>query len=335
MAKGLGWQAFSSLPTVAQRRKKHMAWIHKQSQVEPISASEKSEDPEQQQRVFSQLSAECARDMVRRKAIDNFGPPPPPSESRWALVVNHPYFERMSLAMIYLNAIWIAVDIEFNKADMVLQADSIFLIMEIVFTLYFSGELFVRFMSWEKRRKALSDSWFIFDLLLVVMMLLETWLIPVAAFIIEGGFSQPEDGANISRSASVLRIARILRVFRTARIIRVGILVEAVQTVATMEHEQIHVDFAKRVLWDLIKEQGADEDGDNRKLLFEDGEPLTFPEFMDAILTLRGSNQTTVKELGKSLTASVLHRVWWAGVGRKVKGSSRLSGLDLVWGRWG
>ena len=32
------------------------------------------------------------------------------------------------------------------------------------------------------------------------------------------------------------------------------------------------------------------------KLLFEDGEPLTFPEFMDAILTLRGSNQTTVKD---------------------------------------
>ena len=29
----------------------------------------------------------------------------------------------------------------------------------------------------------------------------------------------------------------------------VGILVEAVQTVATMEHEQIHVDFAKRVSW--------------------------------------------------------------------------------------
>lgn len=44
----------------------------------------------------------------------------------------------------------------------------------------------------------------------------------------------------------------------------VGILVEAVQTVATMEHEQIHVDFAKRVLWELIKEEGADQDGDNR-----------------------------------------------------------------------
>jgi len=110
----------------------------------------------------------------------------------------------------------------------------------------------------------------------------------------------------------------------------VGIVVEAVQTVATMEHEQIHVDFAKKVLWELITEGDADQDGDNRislaefvrllerpeatlalsrlevdtdaaleygKLLFEDGEPLTFGEFMDAILTLRGSNRTTVKDI--------------------------------------
>lgn len=125
--------------------------------------------------------------------------------------------------MIYVNAIWIAVDIEFNKADMVMQAEYPFLIAEIVFTLYFSGELFVRFMSYEKRKRALKDSWFIFDLLLVAMMLLETWVIPLTAFIVEGGFQPPaDDGANISRSASVLRIARIMRVFRTARIIRVA-----------------------------------------------------------------------------------------------------------------
>jgi len=110
----------------------------------------------------------------------------------------------------------------------------------------------------------------------------------------------------------------------------VGILVEAVQTVATMEHEQIHVDFAKKVLWEMMMEGNADQDGDNRisedefvrllerpeasvalmrlgvdtyaameygQLLFEDGQPLTFGEFMDAILTLRGSNQTTVKDV--------------------------------------
>ena len=53
----------------------------------------------------------------------------------------------------------------------------------------------------------------------MTMMLLETWLIPITALLIEGGSLT---GGSLSRSASVLRIARILRVFRTARIIRVA-----------------------------------------------------------------------------------------------------------------
>ena len=36
---------------------------------------------------------------------------------------------------------------------------------------------------------------------------------------------------------------------------------------------------------------------DYGRLLFEDGEPLTFGDFMRGILTLRGSNQTTVKDI--------------------------------------
>lgn len=65
--------------------------------------------------------------------------------------------------MIYFNALWIAIDIEFNKAEMVLKATEPFLIMEILFTLYFSGELFVRWMSYKKTRQAFMDSWFLFD----------------------------------------------------------------------------------------------------------------------------------------------------------------------------
>eukprot|EP00434_Breviolum_minutum_P033560 symbB.v1.2.029697.t1/scaffold3274.1/size59892/5 len=103
-----------------------------------------------------------------------------------------------------------------------------------------------------------------------------------------------------------------------------GVLVEAIKTVSTIEREQLEVDFAKRVLWDLINRGEADTDGDNciseeeymaamtaltslgvdvdaaldyGKLLFEDGEPLTFGDFMKGILTLRGSNQTTVKDI--------------------------------------
>ena len=39
-------------------------------------------------------------------------------------------------------------------------------------------------------------------------------------------------------------------------------------------------------------------------MLFEDGEPFTFGEFMDAMLTLRGSNSTTVKDIAHLAASS-------------------------------
>lgn len=49
------------------------------------------------------------------------------------------------------------------------------------------------------------------------------------------------------------------------------------------------------------------------RLLFEDGEPLTFGEFMDAMLTLRGSNSTTVKDIAHLAAVNTRHvwRWWW------------------------
>ena len=44
----------------------------------------------------------------------------------------------------------------------------------------------------------------------------------------------------------------------------VGVLVETVSTVATLEREQLDIDFAQKVLWEMIDKGGADEDGDNR-----------------------------------------------------------------------
>eukprot|EP00435_Cladocopium_sp_Y103_P025084 s16_g6.t1 len=288
-------------------------------------------------------------------------------------------------------------------------------------------------MSYPSTMKAFKDLWFLFDFFLVIMMVSETWIVPVFVLIMDSN----SEGSNLSRTVSVLRVARALRVLRTARIVRVarympelmillkgimvaarsvfftlvllllityvfsialskmsegtaledsmfpslpsslltlivkcvipdreiffrevareswlmgalvlffvlvgslivlnmlvGILVEAVQTVATMEHEQIRVDLAKTVLWDLVTKGTKNHDRELNqiteeelaellewpeatsaltqlgvdifavkeysKLLFEDGEPLTFGEFMDAMLTLRGSNSTTVKDI--------------------------------------
>ena len=351
---------FASLPNVAQERKKNLPWIHKHESRASRKIST-SEDPDEG-RVFSHLNAAHATDLVRKAAIETFDSPKARSSgSSCADRINrHPFFERLSLFMIYLNAVWIAVDIEFNDSAVVFEAAPIFVGMEVVFLIFFSGEVVIRYMSHTGFKNALRDSWLLFDFLLVIFMVLETWLVPAVALLLEGTGG---GSSAVGRSATVLRVARILRVLRTARIVRVarympelmilvkgllvaarsvfftmvllllityvfsiafmqlsladeqsqltdlfptmpqsvltlivycimpdqkeffdtvsgsngerwfmgalvivyvlvgslivmnmlvGILVEAVQTVATMEHEQIHVDFAKKASWTSI-----------------------------------------------------------------------------------
>lgn len=422
----------SSLPSVAELRKKKMPWIHKQG------SKMMCEEEGNQSRAFSQLNPEYATNRLRHAAIDEI----PSAEvfrkgSKWTQIVQHNWFERIGLGMIYLNALWIAIDIDYNKALVIIDAAPGFIVVEIVFGIYFSTELFCRYMAYITTKLAFKDAWFVFDLLLVFIMVTETWLMPLINSVIEGLAGA---GSGFGRSASVLRVLKVLRVLRTARIVRVarympelmilikgllvaarsvfftlvllllvtyifsitftqlsqdtplselfpkvpttvlelvlqgvipdqagfftqvanesplmgamvlvfimvgsliimnmlvGVLVEAVQTVASCEHEQIHIDFAKRVLFEMIDQEGADENGDNLiseeefealmqkpeavlalnrlgveiyaaleygKLLFEDGQPLTFGEFLEGMLMLRGSNQTTVKDI---VTSSV------------------------------
>lgn len=112
-----------------------------------------------------------------------------------------------------------------------------------------------------------------------------------------------------------------------------GVLVEAVKTVSTIEQEQMMADFARKVLWGLIQDDTEMEDCDYQqrmiserefrsllrkpravkalqklgvdaaaaldygRMLFEDDESVSFVEFMHAMLTLRGSNKATVKDI--------------------------------------
>lgn len=417
----------AGLPSIAELRKKTIPWIHKQG----TRLMEKEEG----HRAFSELKPEFATARLRSAAAEEF-----PSENvfrkdcRWTNIISNPWFEKVGLTMIFFNAIWIAVDIDYNSALIILDASVIFILMEIIFGIYFCGELLCRYMAYISTRHAFKDAWFSFDFLLVFIMVAETWLMPLIDIVIEG---LAGSGTGFGRSASVLRVLKVLRVLRTARIIRVarympelmilikglmvaarsvfftlvllllityifsitltqlsrdtsldaamyfpkvhiavlnlilhsvmpdqegfyrevvaedwyfgvlyvvfimvgsliimnmlvGVLVEAVQTVASCEHEQIQIDFAKRVLFEMIDAEGADENGDNLisvqeferllekpdavaalqrlgvdlyaaleygKLLFEDGQPLTFGELLEGMLMLRGSNQTTVKDL--------------------------------------
>ncbi|CAE7601222.1 Cacna1h [Symbiodinium sp. CCMP2592] len=450
---------FALLPAVQKQRKRRMSWIQKTSPVEPpvpsapevvpsllegevanLTREEKEKirkdaDEQVHKGMLTQLDPELARSVVRKRATAEFGEPQEDADQptgRCYQLAMHPCFERFTMSVIFLNAMWISVDIEFNRAEILSEADAGFIVVENLFCLFFTFELIVRLWTYTRKCSALRDIWFLFDVFLVTLMSFETWLVPLAHAITR------TTGDTMTGGASVLRVARVLRVLRTARMARLvrlmpelmilikgmmvacrsvfftlvlllmftyvfsvafvqfsrgnavlespnffgsmgtaiwtlllkciltdqqfiieavaeeswimaalilvfilfgsltvmnmllGVLVEAVKTVSTIEREQLEVDFAKKVLWEMIDKGHADEDGDNRiseqeyrkvlhtpeamtaltslgvdveaaldygKLLFEDGEPLTFGDFMRGILTLRGSNQTTVKDI--------------------------------------
>ncbi|CAE8697221.1 unnamed protein product, partial [Polarella glacialis] len=133
------------------------------------------------------------------------------TEGVFQYIVRHPMFERVTMAVIALNALWMAIDAEYNSADVITMAEPQFQVAENMFCAYFFSELLLRFMAYTTARSILSDSWFLFDLLLVVMMVLETWLLPLI-MIMSGNSGQGVMGGQ----ASVLRAGRLLRILRTA-----------------------------------------------------------------------------------------------------------------------
>lgn len=132
----------------------------------------------------------------------------------WQHLAKHPIFENLTLAVITFNAVWMAVDTDLNKADTLLDAAPIFVIAENVFCIYFSGEWIIRFMAWRRKRDSLQDGWFVFDSVMVFMMVAETWVMSLFLLIASSASS-----GGMGNTA-LLRLFRLLRLSRLARMLR-------------------------------------------------------------------------------------------------------------------
>jgi len=132
----------------------------------------------------------------------------------WQRMAKAPLFEHITLSVICMNAIWIAVDTDWNDSTSLLEAEPIFQTGEQFFCFYFAFEWFVRFKAFRKKIYCLGDGWFVFDSVLVLMMVLETWLMTVVLLLSGSG------GGSGLGGASVLRLVRLLRLTRMARMLR-------------------------------------------------------------------------------------------------------------------
>jgi len=129
-------------------------------------------------------------------------------------------FMNLTFAFIGANALYIGLDADYSartgKPDDLWDADTPigFVMMENVFCIYFTGEVVIRFLAYQFKTDCFTDAWFVFDGVLVSLMVLETWFFPflcaIDAFCMAGGLS----------SLSVLRLLRLLRISRMARLMK-------------------------------------------------------------------------------------------------------------------
>jgi len=127
------------------------------------------------------------------------------------------WFENVTFFVILANAIWIAVDTDHNNAVVLLDADPVFQISENVFCTFFSIELLIRFLAFKNKRNCMKDWWFVFDSILLVGMILETWVITLILLFVTGGSGTSAEGMG---NLSILRMGRLVKVMRMARMAR-------------------------------------------------------------------------------------------------------------------
>eukprot|EP00931_Biecheleriopsis_adriatica_P118330 TRINITY_DN93767_c0_g1_i1.p1 TRINITY_DN93767_c0_g1~~TRINITY_DN93767_c0_g1_i1.p1 ORF type:complete len:627 (+),score=133.73 TRINITY_DN93767_c0_g1_i1:143-2023(+) len=135
------------------------------------------------------------------------------ADNIWGRIAAHRYFEAATMVFILLNALAIAADTDytarFGKPDNLYQGPVFFIIAELTFSIYFSSELIIRFLGMRRKKRCFTDSWFIFDFFLVLLMDVETFILPFIA----------SENSPLTM-LSILRLLRLLRVSRMAKLMK-------------------------------------------------------------------------------------------------------------------
>lgn len=133
----------------------------------------------------------------------------------WQALAKNRWFDNGTFAVILLNSIWLSIDTDHNDADILLNAHPVFFVAEQAFTFYFAFELLARFLAFEKKNSCLKDAWFMFDAVLALLMVLESWVLTIVMAV-----TTSSGASNNLGSTSVLKLAKMLRIIRMLRVAR-------------------------------------------------------------------------------------------------------------------
>jgi len=138
------------------------------------------------------------------------------NEGCFQYVARSHVFDVITLTVISMNAIWIAVDTDFNTSTQLSDAPLIFQVAEYFFATYFLIEWVIRFGAFKVKFNCLRDRWFVFDSILVVLMIIDTCSVQVASAL---GGSEKQKASDTS-VLKLLRMTKLTRMARMARLLR-------------------------------------------------------------------------------------------------------------------
>jgi len=133
-------------------------------------------------------------------------------------IARNRWFEQAGLMVIFLNCIWIPIDIDVIKHGTLKELDPLYLTLEHSFCAFFFLEWFVCFLAFESKMQGLRDYWFCLDSILVPLMVCETWIMRPLMYITSEG--ETEGGLANASVLKLLRVIRLCRVFRMARLLK-------------------------------------------------------------------------------------------------------------------
>jgi hypothetical protein len=122
-------------------------------------------------------------------------------------------FEIFTLGVICINALWLAIDTDMNTATDLADTPFYFKVVDNAFCFFFVFEWGVRFGAFRRKWQSFTDAWFLFDTLLALLMIFETWVLVLVIWMMGPSSSAIDVG--------FLRLLRLMRLARTGRVAKV------------------------------------------------------------------------------------------------------------------
>jgi len=131
-------------------------------------------------------------------------------------IARHVVFDNATILVVMANSIWLGVDADLNKEPILFNAHPAIIVGENFFCVYFTLEIIIRFLAFQRKLNALKDFWFTFDLFLALLIIVETWVTPTV-LLLAGGSSGLPEGTVLLR---LIRLVRLVRLTRLTRLLR-------------------------------------------------------------------------------------------------------------------